>query len=114
AGAHRYNAACAAALAAAGRGEDSRLLPDKVARMLRRQAWRWLEAERALWTRQVEQGQVGPSRLARILGGWQKDSSLAWVRAPEALARLDADDRQQWRNFWQEVEDLLARSRAGK
>src|SRR5262249_18770519 len=33
---HRYNAACSAALAAAGQGEDASLLPDKVTAMLRR------------------------------------------------------------------------------
>src|SRR5262249_52883545 len=108
--AHRYNAACAAALAIAGQAQDARFLPDKVALMLRRQALRWLEAELARWKRQLEQGDVGPSRLARILGHWQKDTDLASVRAPETLARLDADERQHWQKFWQEVEALRQRA----
>ncbi len=109
--AHRYNAACTAALAAAGQAEDGRLLPDKVTRMLRRQALGWLKAELARWARQVEQGDVGPSRVARILSPWKKDPSLASLRDPEALAGLDADERQQWGNFWQEVQVLLARNK---
>ncbi len=111
---HRYNAACSAARAAAGQAEDALLLPDKVALMLRRQALRWLNAELAMWKRQLEQGEAGPSRLARILGHWQKDSDLASLRDLEPLGRLDADERQQWRNFWQEVDALLARTRPGK
>ena len=35
---HRYNAACSAVLTAAGKADDARLVPDKVARRLRRQA----------------------------------------------------------------------------
>src|SRR5262249_2182629 len=47
---HRYNAACSAALAAAGQGEDAKHLPDKVPLMLRRQALRWLRADLAQYT----------------------------------------------------------------
>ncbi|MHB1426482.1 MAG: tetratricopeptide repeat protein, partial [Gemmataceae bacterium] len=39
---HRYSAACSAALAAAGQGEDARLLPDKTVAMFRRWALGWL------------------------------------------------------------------------
>jgi eukaryotic-like serine/threonine-protein kinase len=39
---HRYNAACSAALAAAGQGKDARMLPDKVVVMFRRWALNWL------------------------------------------------------------------------
>jgi tetratricopeptide (TPR) repeat protein/tRNA A-37 threonylcarbamoyl transferase component Bud32 len=103
----RYQAACSAILAAAGQAEDARLLPDRVALKLRRQAWHWLRADLVLWTQLVERGEVGPSRLARTLAHWQKDSDLAAVRDPAALARLDADERQQWRRLWQEVDALL-------
>ncbi len=111
---HRYNAACSAALAAAGQAQDARFLPDKVALMLRRQALRLLMADLALWRRQLEQGEVGPIRLARILGHWRKDADLASVRDPESLARLDADERQHWHNFWQEVDVLVTRTPAIK
>jgi tetratricopeptide (TPR) repeat protein len=111
---HRYNAACSAARASAGQADDGRFLPDKVTLKLRRQAWRWLKADLALWARQVEQGEVGTSRLARLLSHWQKDPDLASVRAPEALDRLDADERQQWRRLWQDVDALLEKPAARK
>jgi len=53
---HRYNAACAAALAGCGKGSDGPL-PDDVARAkLRRQALDWLKAELVLWSKLVESG----------------------------------------------------------
>src|SRR5262249_31084676 len=46
---HRYNAACSALLAAAGQGEDARLLPNMEVLMFRRQALGWLRAELAAY-----------------------------------------------------------------
>jgi serine/threonine-protein kinase len=106
---HRYNAARSAARAAAGQAEDARLLPDKVVLKLRQRAWHWLRADLVLWTRLVERGEVGPSRLGRTLDLWRKDPALASVRDPAALARLDADERQQWRRLWQDVDALRQR-----
>src|SRR5262249_33100192 len=51
---HRYNAACAAALAGCGQGEDARALPDKVALRLRRQALDWLKADLAVYAKLAE------------------------------------------------------------
>ncbi len=48
---YRYRAACSAVLAAAGQAEDARLVPDKLALKLRRQALRWLHADLAVYTR---------------------------------------------------------------
>jgi len=39
---HRYNAACAAALAGSGKGKDAGRLPDKEYARLRKQALDWL------------------------------------------------------------------------
>src|SRR5262249_59110865 len=51
--AHRYNAACAAALAGCGAGQDADQLDDKERAGLRRQALDWpradLAAKRLLW-----------------------------------------------------------------
>jgi tetratricopeptide (TPR) repeat protein len=48
---HRDDAACSAALAAAGAGEDARLLPDRVTLMFRAWALAWLRANLQEYTR---------------------------------------------------------------
>jgi hypothetical protein len=53
---HRYNAACAAALAAAGQGKDEPALDEKALAKLRRQALDWLKAERTTWQNLLESG----------------------------------------------------------
>jgi hypothetical protein len=54
--AHRYNAACAAALAAAGQGEDATKLDNQERVRLRKQALDWLRADLTLRTKQLEGG----------------------------------------------------------
>src|SRR5262249_19049276 len=47
---HRYNAACAAALAGCGQGKDTTSLDEKQRAQLRQQALAWLQAERMKWS----------------------------------------------------------------
>ena len=53
---HRYNAACAAALAGCGKGKDDPLPDDASKVKLRRQALDWLKAELAAWSKILESG----------------------------------------------------------
>jgi eukaryotic-like serine/threonine-protein kinase len=109
---HRYNAACSAALAAAGQGEDARLLPDKVALMLRLRARRWLRADLDAYAQVLQRGSPAVKKVIRQrLAHWQTDPDLAPVRERAALARLPADERELWRELWTEVGIL--RERAG-
>src|SRR5262249_12180836 len=62
----RYNAACAAALAAAGKGEDAGRLKDQERTKFRQQALKWLQADLAAWTRVIEKGPA--SALAMVKG----------------------------------------------
>ena len=73
---HRYNAARAAALAAAGQGEDAAKLDDAAKAKLRRQALDWLKAELAAWSKRLESGppQDRPTIGAK-LSDWQKESA---------------------------------------
>jgi Flp pilus assembly protein TadD len=50
---HRYSAACSAAMAAAGQGNDAGLLPDKVAAMFRHWALVWLRADLTTYAKLV-------------------------------------------------------------
>jgi serine/threonine-protein kinase len=107
---HRYNAACSAALAAAGQAEDARLLPDKVTLKLRQQAYLWLQADLTLYARLAERNDPRIKQAVRErLLHWQQDRDLVWLRDQAALNRLDAGEQQQWQRLWQEVDALLAR-----
>src|SRR5262249_51649093 len=54
---HRYNAACAAALAGAGKGNDKPPLDEKDKAYWRKQALDWLKADLAYWSKQAQTGQ---------------------------------------------------------
>jgi hypothetical protein len=109
---HRYNAACAAALAAAGKGVDEPP-PDEAAKArLRGQALGWLQAELAAWSRQLESGpaQSRPA-IARALDHWQYDPDLEGIREAGALAKLPEAERKEWQSLWARFASLLERAR---
>jgi tetratricopeptide (TPR) repeat protein len=105
---HRYNAACCAALANAGQGQDAKNLPDKVQRMLRRQALAWLRADLAQYAQRADREEPAAKQF---VGGrmrhWQGDTDLVSVRDKAALDQLPDEERQQWRQFWDDVAALL-------
>src|SRR5262249_30063659 len=82
---HRYNAACAAALAATGRGQDEPA-PDAATKTgLRQQALGWLKGELAAWESQQEKGPAQARAIvAQTLQHWRQDPDLAGVRDPGA------------------------------
>jgi tetratricopeptide (TPR) repeat protein len=105
--AHRYDAACAAVLAAAGQGRDAPKADDKERARLRQQALRWLRADLALWGQQAQKGTPqARGEVREKLLSWQKDSDLAGVR-DAALAKLPEAERAEWKELWGEVEALL-------
>jgi Flp pilus assembly protein TadD len=113
---NRYNAACAAALASCGTGEDGATLTDSERARLRKQALDWLRGELAVWASVLEKGTGWPAKarasLPSQLQHWQQDPDLAGVRGPEALGRLPDADRHAWQKLWEEVE-ALRRKAAG-
>ncbi len=103
-----YGAACAAAQAAAGLGDDARLLPDRVVLMLRRQALRWLRTDLAMYRKMAGRpDEAFKKNVRNWLQDWQQDADLAWVRDAAALDRLSEDERKEWRHLWEEVAALL-------
>ncbi|HYT87996.1 MAG TPA: hypothetical protein VEL76_04695, partial [Gemmataceae bacterium] len=108
--AHRYNAACSAALAAAGQGEDVARLGAMQRLALRRQALTWLRAELSLSARLVASGEVGRSQLARSLASWQKETALAGLRDKAELDKLSAEEQAACEKFWADVAALLKKS----
>jgi serine/threonine-protein kinase len=109
---HRCNAACAAALAGCGQGEDAAKLDDQERTRLRRQALDWLRADLAQYAAMVDKGPA-PARatVQQQMAHWQQDPDFAGVRG-DALAKLPEAERPPWQKLWAEVEAL--RQRAAK
>jgi serine/threonine-protein kinase len=103
---HRYNAACYAALAAAGQGADAAKLDEQQRAQLRRQAFAWLRADLTLYAKQAGSDQAAVQAQMRH---WQQDGDFATVREP-ALDRLPADERAAWRGLWADVAALLRKT----
>src|SRR5262249_49653240 len=104
---HRYNAACCAALAGTGQGDDATGLDDRARARLRGKALDWLRADlaahRAMLARQP---QVVRQTLARTMRHWLRATARAGVHGEQALARLGAAERRRWQQLWTEVEEL--------
>jgi serine/threonine protein kinase/Flp pilus assembly protein TadD len=109
----RYNAACAAALAGCGKGEDAAGLTDAGRAALRKEALQWLRADLDAW-RDLLAKDPDKTRpvVAAALRQWLDDADLAGVRGTNALAKLPEAERPAWQKLWADVADMLARSAA--
>jgi tetratricopeptide (TPR) repeat protein len=105
--AHRYNAACAAALAATRNGKDA-VEPEESARInWRKRALEWLRADLAQRTKSLDAlPAAARASLVEMLKRWQGDPDLAGVRDPAAVAKLPTDERQAWRELWTNVKSV--------
>jgi eukaryotic-like serine/threonine-protein kinase len=107
---NRFRAACCAALAAAGKGEDARKLDDRERDRLRRQALRWLRADLTLWAELLAESPEQTRPFAGpALKGWKKNAELASIRDKEALAELSSSERAPFVKLWADVDALLAK-----
>jgi formylglycine-generating enzyme required for sulfatase activity/WD40 repeat protein/tetratricopeptide (TPR) repeat protein/tRNA A-37 threonylcarbamoyl transferase component Bud32 len=102
----RYHAARAAALAVAGPAQDQPPRDDAARAQLRRQALDWLNAELTVWTKLFETGPQERANVVAALSAWQQDADLAGVRDATALAKLPADERDEWQALWARVPDI--------
>jgi tetratricopeptide (TPR) repeat protein len=108
---YRYHAACSAALAAAGEGEDARGLPDKVVTMFRHWALGWLRDDLTAYANLDGQNHPAVKQpIQQRLTHWKRDADLASVRDPQALDRLPEDERAAWRALWRDVDKLTKRA----
>jgi hypothetical protein len=88
---HRYNAACSAALAAAGKGDDQPRLDEPEKARWRKQALDWLRADLVFWTKQANTGQSEAKALVsqrlRALEGRLRPGRRPRSRLPGQAAR---------------------------
>jgi tetratricopeptide (TPR) repeat protein/tRNA A-37 threonylcarbamoyl transferase component Bud32 len=107
----RYNAACAAALAASGRGKDDPQPGDSAKTKLRRQALEWLNAELAVWSTLLESANARQrGAIVKTLQHWHEDTDLGGIRDEKELARLPEAERNEWQSLWAEVDALRKRA----
>jgi hypothetical protein len=110
---HRYNAACAAALAAAGKGNDKPPLDEREKTRWRKQAIEWLRADVAFWGGQVGTGKPEvKATVPQTLQHWKTDTDLAGIRDPDDLAKLPEAEQKACRALWAEVDALLTKAGA--
>jgi hypothetical protein len=105
-GANRYHAACAAALAGCGRGDDAARLDDGERGRLRSLALGWLRDALAQRCKELANN---PTALRQALRHVQRDPALTAVREPDELAKLPQAEREAWRRLWADVADRLGR-----
>jgi serine/threonine-protein kinase len=111
---HRYNAACAAALAACGQGKDNPPLDDAAKARWRKQAIDWLKADLAAWSKSLQGGPPEARQsVSQTLKHWKADPELTGIRDQAALAKLPADEQNACRALWAEVDAMLAKARGG-
>jgi tetratricopeptide (TPR) repeat protein len=108
---NRYNAACTAALAGCGQGNDAGPLGDSESARWRNQALAWLQADLALLAQQLETGNAADrAAVQQTLHHWQQDSDLAGIRDVAARAKLPAEDRAACEKLWADVAELLKKA----
>jgi hypothetical protein len=108
----RYNAACAAALAAAGRDRDAASPGEDLRAGWRKRSLGWLSDELAAWAVVGERGEAEAlERLRETLAHWKTDPDLASLREPGDLEHLPGAVRDECLALWARVDALLARAR---
>src|SRR5262249_45188557 len=98
---HRYNAACAAALAGCGAGKHAAKRPDDKRPGRGTQALDWLRADVEVWRQLMEKGpDKARTAVAQTMQHWLADIDFNGVRGKEALAKLPEAERQAWQQLW--------------
>jgi serine/threonine-protein kinase len=102
----RYNAACTAALAGAGEGDDASGLDEADRRRWREQAVAWLREDLAIWQGRIDTEGL---RVRRIVNHWTVDPDLAGIRDEAEVTKLPAEEQEACRALWRDVAALLER-----
>ncbi len=105
---YRYDAACWAALAASGKGEDAHNLAREKAAELSEQARQWLCDDLSAYRQSTPKADSQVRQMiAQRLRHWQQDTDLAGIRDKDRLALVPAPERQKSVKLWKDVAQLL-------
>ncbi|HTU89168.1 MAG TPA: protein kinase [Gemmataceae bacterium] len=101
---YRYYAACAAAQAGCGLGEDAGKLDKKERALWRKQALEWLRSDFQHHRKQLSGADAKTiHQVLQKLDRWQSNADLDCVRDEKALSELPEAERREWRKLWEEV-----------
>ncbi|MCI0455990.1 MAG: tetratricopeptide repeat protein [Gemmataceae bacterium] len=107
---NRFYAACAAALALAGKGAAPPALGPEECWWLSAQARSWLQGDLARYAKDAQKNNPPLARLiVGRLRGWKQAEALAAVRDPKSLAGFPEEETREWLRLWMEVDALLER-----
>ncbi len=102
--AHRYDAACYAALAGCGEEADAGTLSPAARAALRAKALAWLRADLTVRKQQASSGNAANRKVAaEQMAHWLADSDLKGVRPGPARVEMPAEERAAWDALWAEV-----------
>jgi len=109
---HRYLAAVAAVLAAAGKGEDAGGLSAEQRGKLRQRARDWLRADLFVCAGVATKEDAKLRQvLYQRLSFWLRDDHFATVRDATELAALPEQERKAWQQLWEDVAVLMKKCR---
>jgi hypothetical protein len=110
---YRYHAACAAALAGLGQGDEAANLTKEEKIKLRRQARDWLQADLSRYVAELKNGKVEViMKVEKQLSHWQADAELGGVRDAKALAAFPDEEQKAWQKLWADVAGSLKEGRS--
>jgi serine/threonine protein kinase/Flp pilus assembly protein TadD len=110
-GGHRYDAACAAALAGCAEGKGADKLDEREKTRLRDLGRSWLQADLTMRDKQLAGGKAADqAQVQGAMRHWLVDTDLAGVRGTGALAKLPEAERRGWQKLWEDVTDTLKRA----
>lgn len=108
---HFYNAATAAAQAARGDGVDAPADPEGRAKM-RAMALCWLQATLMNYQSQAASDDASKrQQIIQALTFWLGDPALSGTRGKADTADWPANEQAEWKAFWHEVQETLAKAR---
>ncbi|MGF1583409.1 MAG: tetratricopeptide repeat protein [Gemmataceae bacterium] len=108
---HRYNAACFALLASAGKGKQATEIDATERIRLRQQALSWLQADLAAYRKVLKNNRFISGAVFDRLRYWQSDPDLTPVRDLNDSVQLPKEEQPAWSKLWSDVHAMSKRAR---
>jgi tetratricopeptide (TPR) repeat protein len=112
---NRFDAACAAALAGTGQGDDVAALQERDKQVWRERARHWLEEDLAQWNKLAASDNPDDRAMTRAaMFRWKQERYLVGIRNKDALQKLPEGERDVLQKLWDDVDVVLKRAGATK